>query len=724
MVTTRRVQIFLFLTNLFLCFLLIGNFLPEVALAQDSFTASEAAKDAEQSNQVVAHFKSDIGKLTTTEPFTLSVDLKMAPGWHTYYKEPGDAGMPTKIEWVLPAGFQASELIWPKPEKFNDSGIVTYGYQKHVRLSAKITPPSTLPNSQFLSFTAKVKWLACKDLCVPGKAELTISLPIKAKHLAANKNSANTVLPNPPTANLPSDTNTNADTNSNTNAGSQTSSQTPSTANQTQPEQTQVEPTQPDPSQLQGKVPNTTIPSKSQEEKKVTKPINILDETLTLDSNKKENIWIYFLFAFIGGFILNFMPCVLPVISIKVLSFMNQAGEDAKQVFRLGLTFCAGILSSFLFLALLVIAIQQAGQEVGWGFQFQNPIFLVGMSALVLVFALSLFGLFYISCPGQSSVDKLACKEGHLGTFGKGVLATTLSTPCTAPFLGSALGFAFSQSQVIVIAIFLTVGLGMAFPYFLLTANPTWMKYLPKPGEWMETFKQAMGFLLLATVVWLLWVLGDQAGVTATLYATTFLLLVGFATWFNASLIHLDTPIAKKGIVWTITLAIVAAGWWYCIANVPGLGKPQPVIAKAVLNNIPGNDIPKGVSTESADSITWLPFTIASLNAELASGKTVFLDFTADWCLTCKVNEQTVINTKPVIDKFRALNVVALKADWTSQNPEISKLMQKFGRSGVPLYVIFPGGDPRHPIVLPEVITPGIVMDKLDQASTQAGTKP
>jgi thiol:disulfide interchange protein DsbD len=673
----RSTRIVLLLASLFtLQVLLSGVCLP--TLAQKSETANEsvsrdAAADAEQANSVVAHFKSSVDKINSSNPFTLSVDLQMAPGWHTYYKEPGDAGMPTKIEWALPAGFQASELIWPKPEKFNDSGIVTYGYEKRVQLSATITPPARLPKVKSLTFTAKVKWLACKDLCVPGKAELTMTIPVKANQ------------------------------------------------NQTEPQAT-PEPTdssdqsQPDQSQLSGKVPGsaTTHEAETKSAKGANKPVNILNETLTLDGGKHESIWIYFLFAFIGGFILNFMPCVLPVISIKILSFMEQAGEDPKRVFRLGLTFCSGILASFLFLALLVITIQQAGQKVGWGFQFQNPLFLIGMSVLLLVFALSLFGLFYVSCPGQSSVDKLACKEGHLGTFGKGVLATTLSTPCTAPFLGAALGFAFSQSQAIIIAIFLTVGLGMAFPYLLLTANPAWMKYLPKPGAWMETFKQAMGFLLLATVVWLLWVLGDQVGLTATLYATTFLFVIGFATWFNASLIHLDTTLPKKSVVWLITLGMVAAAWSLCIANVPGLGKPAPQVVQTK----------ELQPATNAESIAWLPFTLERLNAELASGKTVFLDFTADWCLTCKVNEQTVINTKPVVEKFHALNVVALKADWTSENPEISKIMQKFGRSGVPLYVIFPGGNPTHPIILPEVVTPEIVMDKLDQAGSRQAQNP
>ncbi len=596
--------------------------------------------------RVKASLIADVKAVQPGTPFKLGVRLDMPAGWHTYYKVSGDAGMPTGIDWALPPGFKAGPLLWQKPHKFNDSGITTYGYADHTLIAATITPPARLPPGGRLTFSARVRWLQCKELCVPGKARVSLSLPVAA--------------PGPVAAD-------NMDLFKTVGFEGPLTSEPP-------------------------------LPAHG----------SVLTENLHVKgvAGQGSALGGFFFLAFAGGFILNFMPCVLPVISIKVLGFVEQAGEDKRRVLELGLAFTAGILASFLALAGMVIAVQKTGQRVGWGFQFQHPAFVVAMCVIVLLLALSLFGLFYLSPPpGQAAIDRAASREGLIGTFFKGVLATTLSTPCTAPFLGTAVGFAFTQPPWIIVAIFLTVGLGMAFPYLVLTALPDWMRFLPRPGDWMERFKQFLGFLLLATVIWLLRVLGAQVGFEQALWVAAFLLVITLAVWLVSSFTDLSSSERRRYTVWGLALAVTAAGYYFCVATVPGLGRPLPVA-------------PAGPTVATgSDDIDWRPFSVGALDKALDSGQTVFVDFTAEWCLTCKVNEHAVIGTRPVVEKLKALHVVTFKADWTRQDPQITDLLHKFGRSGVPLYVIFPAGRPTEPIVLPEVITQPIVLSALDEAA-------
>jgi thiol:disulfide interchange protein len=416
---------------------------------------------------------------------------------------------------------------------------------------------------------------------------------------------------------------------------------------------------------------------------------------------------LYLLFAVIGGLILNIMPCVLPVIALKVFGLVRMAGDHPSQVKKLGWIFSAGILSAFLALALVVILLQIAGQQVGWGFQFQEPLFVIAMSAIVFAFGLSLFGVYEIRVPGlaMAGIERMAPagqSEGFAASFWEGVFATILATPCTAPFLGSALGFAFSQPWWTILLIFTAVAAGMALPYLVLTARPGWMKHLPKPGAWMETAKQFMGFLMMATLLWLLYVLGKQIGMEGVIWTGAFLLCIGISCWLVGRFATLTASRTTTRLTWVAALLIAAGGYAGFLEGV--------LDVRRVIAGTP----PSAVAGEAG--IQWESFTLASLEARLKEGKGVFLDFTADWCLTCKVNERTVLVDPDVAAKLRTANLVPIKADWTARNPEITRLLQKFGRSGVPLYVIFPPGRPTQPIVLPEVITPGIVNDAVDRA--------
>ncbi|MFH1567634.1 MAG: thioredoxin family protein, partial [Gemmatimonadota bacterium] len=339
----------------------------------------------------------------------------------------------------------------------------------------------------------------------------------------------------------------------------------------------------------------------------------------------------------------------------------------------------------------------------------QSPGFVVFLAALVFVLALSLFGVVTVRLPGAGgSFGSLGEGEGLAASFWNGVLATILATPCTAPFLGAALGFAFTQSTPVTVAVFATTGAGMALPYLLLALRPGWRRLVPRPGPWMERFKQLMAFPLMGTVLWLLWVLGRQLGLEAVVYTGAFLLALALSCWLVGQWLDLRSSGRRRAVVWA--LAIAVAGATYAVAVHPVLW------TAAELDGRPA------AATGDPGALEWEPFSVSRVEALLASGRPVFIDFTAAWCWTCKVNEATVLADPRVVERLRAHGVALVKADWTSRNPEITALLRAFGRSGVPLYVIFPPGRADAPMVLPEVITPGMVLERLEQAMAAGAT--
>ncbi|CAN5143094.1 hypothetical protein BH11CYA1_BH11CYA1_30080 [soil metagenome] len=608
---------------------------------------------------VTPHLIADSDSVVAGQSFKLGVRLEMAEGWHTYYKEPGEAGMKTSIDWQLPPGFKASELIWQKPEKFVDAGITTYGYHDKVLLAAVVTAPAKLNLGDKLDFKAKIKWLSCKDICLPGKGEVALQLPVAASAKPSAEAAEFKQLGDG----------------------------------------------------FQGAVSELTSSEAS------AKAVSVLDSNYKIEGGSGAaggSLLTFLGFALVGGLILNIMPCVLPVIAIKVMSFLEQAQDSPARVRLLGLTFSAGIISSFLALAMVVIALKAGGQSIGWGFQFQYPGFLIIMCAVVLLMSLSFFGLFYVNVTvGQGEIDKLSQGEGFVGTFFKGVLATVLSTPCTAPLLAPALGFAFAEPAYVVLSIFFAAGLGMSLPYLLLTLNPAWLQKLPKPGVWMEKFKQSMGFILLATMVWLDFVLTRQIGPEPASFINYWLVTLAFAAWIIATFTDLTSTTERKIKVWAIAGTVLGLVSWLCIFA-------QPQVMAAIIPNgssaVSAAATAPTVAASDSEKADWQPFSVAALNSLLSADKTVLLDFTADWCQTCQVNEKTVLSNSAVQEKLKELKVVTMRADWTRQNPDITKLLSKFGRAGVPLYVIFPAGKADSPIVLPEVITVQLVVDELTKA--------
>ena len=677
----------------------------------------------------------------------VGVHLAHEEAWHTYWRNSGESGYATTVAWQLPAGVTAGPLQWPAPHEYPDAaGFVTYGYGDDILLLSELSIPAGLSGE--LKLAAQVDWLMCRELCIPDTAQIELTLPVR--DIAQPVEGADAELFAASQARLPQTQLAGIElahalelkaippgqptyavlrVRGLADAASAKWTWFPLEHDSVLPERAQGKvvgdelliqvPFEIDSSQSGGVElvwggvlelnENGTprwiqpaialaIASEGAAIAANEDPILSAYTGLALDAESapQRGFLVFLFFAFVGGIILNVMPCVLPVLSLKVMGFVSHAGESRGAILRLGLLFTLGVLISFLALALVVIGIQAAGEQLGWGFQFQNPVFVVVMAAIVFAFGLSLFGVYEIMLPIGFGGGSRAHGAGA-ESFVSGVLATALATPCTAPFLGSALGFAFTQPWYGVLAIFLTVGLGLAAPYMVLAANPGWLRFVPKPGAWMERFKQAMGFLLMATLIWLLWVLSRQMGAEAVIWTLAFLCALGLGLWLYGAFVNLSSSNARRYAFLALLVAITAG------SAVGFLREPLSAPIETAANGAVAHG-------------DWRRFDRVELAAAVDGGKTVFLDFTADWCTTCKVNEKTVLETEEIRAKFAELDVVKMVGDYTRRDPEITQMLRSFGRSGVPLYVVYPAGRLSEPIVLPEVITKAIVLRALEAA--------
>ena len=668
----------------------------------------------------------DTNAIVPGKPFTIGLLLRMAPGWHTYWKFSGDAGLPTELKWKLPPGWKIGEVRWPIPLKTIDPGdIQTYGYVDEVLLTQEVMPPPKIENST-IKLVADASWLVCEKICIPGSATLESELPVSASSQPANAElfaRYRRLLPQ----NWPGPTVATAEWG---RAGSDLRLKITSATLASYPAVDFF------PLPNEGTVVgHPTVESRNKNEIVFRIPIESSGKNLSSMAGlvafcQKPNgedragwhittasiastarpapgrgVLTFLLFGFIGGMILNLMPCVLPVISLKIFGFIQQAGQSRQKILRNGIAFTLGIFVWFITLALLLIALKVAGRDVTWGgFQFTNPYFILVLSVIVLVFALNLFGVFEISLPQRFSRGLLSTSErkDDLGSFFQGVFATVLATPCTAPFLGTALGFAFSQSPAIILAMFIAIAAGMSAPYLLLSAQPAWLRFLPRPGAWMLHLKQFMGFLLLATLLFLLYVLGAQRGLEGAIWASCFLLVISVACWMKGAFVSPTASATKRGIVLVLMLVIVVASGIYFIGD------------KFHSTNL--------ASADSRLRGDWQVFAPDRLQAELQQGNTVFVDFTAAWCLTCKFNEANVLESQDVREAFQRRGIVKMKADWTNGDPVITKLLQQFGRPGVPLYVLYPGKN-EEPIVFPELLTKSMVLEKLETVAGKVASQ-
>ena len=694
------------------------------AFAQPGF-----AQEYQGKQLVKAELLADTDAVVPGKQFTVGLLLRMTPAWHTYWKFSGDAGLPTELKWKLPAGWKIGEIQWPIPLKTIDPGdIQTYGYENEVLLTQEITPPTKLDSSS-VKLSGDASWLVCERICIPGGATLQLELPVSTTNQPANTElftRYRRLLPQGwPGANVARSDWSRVGSDLRLKVASDSLASYPAVDFFPLPEESTV-------------VGHPKIESRNKSEIVFRIPIESSEKHLSSMAGlvvfaKQPNgedrsawqmtsatagaqaglsaslsattpapargIFTFLLFGFVGGVILNLMPCVLPVISLKIFGFIQQAGQSRQKILRSGIAFTIGIFAWFIALALLLISLKGAGHDVTWGgFQFTNAYFVLVLSVIVLVFALNLFGVFEISLPQSMTRSLLSTTERKdlLGSFFQGVFATVLATPCTAPFLGTALGFAFTQSSVIILSIFIAIAAGMSAPYLLLSAQPAWLRFLPRPGPWMLHVKQFMGFLLLATLLFLLYVLGAQRGLEGAIWASCFLLVISVACWMKGAFVVPTSSATKRSVTLALMVVLVFASGIYFIGN------------KFHSSN-----------TAFADSRLqgdWQAFTPVRLQRELEQGRSVFVDFTAAWCLTCKFNEASVLESTEIRQAFQRHGIVKLKADWTNGDPVITKLLQHFGRPGVPLYVLYLGKN-EEPIVFPELLTKSILLDKLETST-------
>jgi thiol:disulfide interchange protein DsbD len=687
------------------------------------------------------------------ETITAALRLDSEPGWHTYWRNEGDAGIPTSIEWILPPGITASQIEWPAPEKLVILKLFAYVYEREILLPVPLhIAANAKPGT--VALKGSVGWLECSESnCVPQDGKVSNTLVIggestlspdkklieewraripkpkpdlvvtasweltkgpKVRRLVIEWVSKGTIS-KPDFYPFKSENFTvkgeteilqaNADKIRlrkpvELENGSWPDQISGLVLDQTGERPTAFEVTLSVPP-LQGQI--GTIASTQN----VGQPQSPAPIELGGAKGGPSSLWAIFGLAFLGGLILNIMPCVLPVIALKILGFVNQSREEPKRVRQLGLLYMLGVLTSFAVLAGVLLGARRAAGDVNWGMQMQNPYFVVGMTVLVTLVALNLWGVFEITLSGGAlgTASELAGREGRSGAFYNGVLATLLATPCTAPALGAAVGAVLTQPDYIVVITFLMIGLGLALPYVALSWNPGWLKLLPKPGAWMEKFKMAMGFPMAATAVWM-WSFGARHfGKSGGLWLGLFLVFIGLAAWIYGDFVQRGAK--HRGLARVLAILVLLTGYsWTLEAKLHWRHPPTALAAADEIVNEPGG-------------ITWKRWSPEAVTKARAEGHPVLVDFTADWCFTCQVNKQTGIEVDSVKAKLKELSVETLVADFTLRDPKIGAAIRAFNRPGVPLVVVYPADALGAPILVEGQpwLTPGIVLNALDLAT-------
>jgi thiol:disulfide interchange protein DsbD len=706
-----------------------------------AFGAAALSAAAPRETHVKASLVAADASIQPGRPFTVALRFEHEEHWHTYWLNPG-TGLATTLGWHLPEGFAAGEIQWPAPHVLKDhtGTVVGNGYEGETFLLVTITPPASLAAGGEVELKADADWLMCSDVCIPGDAKLSLTLPVSADapkpnpqwaakiaETAANlpralpewkvtaardaKNVTLAIAPNDASAHTPTDLHVFADDNL-------VAYELPQTVKADgRGGFTVTAPISPDGPEnataFHGVVTseNGWRADGSMRGLRVDAAFGAAGGSSDLASGQggsetrpaadsgapssSGSLGGTLLLAFIGGLILNLMPCVFPVLGIKILGFVNQAGHERGKVVAHGLVFTLGVLLSFWALATVLAVLRAGGDQLGWGFQLQSPAFVFALAVLLLVFAMNMSGVFEFGLRATSVGAELQYKSGFAGSFFTGVLATVVATPCSAPFLAPALGAALALSTVESFAIFTAIAIGLSTPYLLLSIFPGAIKVLPRPGAWMETFKQFMAFPLYATVGYLIWVLAGQVSEEGLQNLLFGLVLVALGVWFYG---RWNVPGASPGRArfgFAALVIVGALGLW--------LGWPQAGAMQSA----------SGAVT-MANGITWEPWSPEAVEKLRAEGRIVYVDFTARWCATCQANKKLVFHSDDVLKEFADRKIVTLRADWTNKDPRITAELAKYNRSAVPFNLIwFP--DRSEPKVLPELLTPGIVLDAVKE---------
>ena len=660
----------------------------------------------------------------------VAVRQKIADGWHTYWRNPGDAGSATKLGWTLPAGWKAGEIVWPTPKLLlegaapNQLGV--YAYEGEVLLPVPVEVPASAKPGRSVALKVAVSFLVCAETCIPEDAVLTLTLPVTSGPPQPDKvwgsRIAEALVAAPKSAGL---------TATFTHTGPMLDLAI------TGPPLKGVDMTGATFFPFSGTVITHGAPpviERGPEGLTLTVPAGydftegtppaVLGGVLALRDRAFEisaeagppppgasglgpppsafagspTLPGALLFAFLGGLILNLMPCVFPILSMKAASLASHAHE-ARAARAQGVAYLTGVLATFLALAAALIALKAAGAAVGWGFQLQSPAAVAALAVLMLLVALNLSGVFEIGASLQGVGGGLAERRGGLvGSFLTGVLAVVVAAPCTAPFMGPAMGFALTQAPVAALSVFAFLGLGLAAPFVALSFAPALLRLMPRPGAWMETLRNLLAFPMYGTAAWLVWVLARQTASLGLALALAAAVLAAFGAWlFGLAQTREKAPILR-GLAAVSLLAV--GGLIYGLAVAP----PPAVAAQ-----------PTASAAESADlpSEPWSPERVAALQAE---GRPVFVNFTAAWCVTCQVNDAAAIARPATAEAFRKANAVYLVADWTNRDGAIAKALADHGRAGVPLYLVY-GADGSAPVVLPQLLSEGMVIEAIGKAA-------
>ncbi len=700
--------------------------------------------------RVETELRVDVSQVKPGDTFRVGVHFRMDPGWYVYWKNPGDSGLSTEVSWDTP-GITVGELSWPFPSTFRtpDGFIVTHGYKDEVILFAEARASEQANGS--LTLSAAVDALVCEQRCIPAEMLLTRSLPVGKETV---RDAESTALFDAAQAKVPLKPEASGLTMALKLDSEKLKTGQPFTGTLTvsAADEKLLSSVEPDffvPERIGGikgmgltleapgrfRLQGETAPNAPKEDPRLKgvlrlgtvqagyqavevdlplapvevvpvakkPPPTFVPSTASTTAPQVQaaapaagasgvSLGMALLFAFLGGAILNLMPCVFPVLALKAYGFTRMAQEDRGRVGTHALAYTGGIIGTMLLLAGVVLVVRAGGHSVGWGFQFQEPLFVSAICAVLLAFALNLFGVFHVGTDGTALAGKVDASSGVARSVGEGVLAVILATPCSAPMMGTAVGFAFAAGTGTVLAIFTALGLGLALPFCALVMVPGLAKRLPKPGAWMERAKQLLGFALLGTAAWLVWVMGGLAGVDGMGRLLAFLVAVALGAWLYGLAQAAGGTRRLAGIAAALAILVTMGGFTL---------------------RFDGTAPAARASTVSMAQ----PWDEAAVTAALEAGQPVFIDFTADWCLTCKFNERTVLAREDVRAAFASHQVAFFVADWTRRDALITAKLGEHGRAGVPLYLVISPSAPDKPEVLPELLTADTVIQAVKRAA-------
>lgn len=704
---------------------LVFRFVAALAAFMALGLVSARAADVVTTPRVEARLVSEVtGVPAAGGVISLGLDQRMQPGWHTYWRNPGESGEPTKINWTLPTGMSAEDISWPHPERIAFGELANYGFSEHVLLRTEITVPPGLTPGMQVTFKADANWLVCKDICIPEQGTLELTLPVVDGNPPINEQwkSAFAASRAAEPKNNPPFTATFAATDNNVTlyflpTGDGVSTQgalffpftkglLKASAEQTAHDRgtgfaIDVPPgwrlrdaeKRNETDAIDGVLvlaAQGDKPAQSYEisVKQGDVPAGASGEAAAADIPFAEAL----LFAVLGGLILNLMPCVFPILSMKALSLV-QAGHTDRP-WADGLAYLAGVMATFAALAAALLWFRSIGEDVGWGFQLQSPLSVAVLAYVLTLVGLNLSGVFDIGTSMQNTGQGLASRSGLVGTFFTGVLAVIVAAPCTAPFMGAAMGFAFTQSPSVTIVIFLALGFGLALPWVIFSFSPALIRLLPRPGAWMERFKQFLAFPMYAAAAWLVWVLSQQVSPEGLFRTMLGLVALALSAW-AFGIVQLRAARSELSILGTLVFLFALVGAIAFIA-IPF----TPRGADGTLAEGEGHAIPSE------------PYSAQRLADLRREGRAVFVNLTAAWCVSCLYNERVALSSAAVREALTSSDTVYMVGDWTSQNPEISRLLKQHGREGVPLYLHFPKGG-GEPSVLPQILTESLILETL-----------